>query len=203
MKSYQTVQLPTMNLMTKYYKWTPLHNTQNSNNETEVYNRFNNNNALEHQIQVANPPRRHVHTNTKINSHQDQVLNNSDVSKIPLCHFVQNNIMCSHTHHAALIGLIQLAKRNSNGILASIENTTDLATSDNNYAFSKKVVHLNPSGLLFLEYFSIISMMGSRLPDQLIILVIERTGGRGNIKKSQTGKEHSFIIWSSHQSPEV
>ncbi len=76
--------------------------TLNSHNETDVSNRSDYNNSSEHQNN-AYPLRRNVHPCTENYSHQEQVANNSEGSRIPLGHFVENNNVWSHTSTGILI----------------------------------------------------------------------------------------------------
>ncbi len=97
--------------------------TLNSHNETDVSNRSDDHDSLEHQNNFAYPPTRNICLCTENYSHQEQVANNSEGSRIPLGHFVENNKIQSNAHRNALVGLMQLAYGNANGILASIGYT--------------------------------------------------------------------------------
>ncbi len=97
--------------------------TLNSHNETDVSNRSDDHDSLEHQNNVAYPPTMNVCPHTENYSQQEQVANNLEGNRIPLGHFVENNKIQSYAHHKALVGLMQLAYGNANGILASIGYT--------------------------------------------------------------------------------
>ncbi len=143
-KTKQTVQVATMNVIMKYYKWSHHYRTRWCTPKILQWNWSLQQIQQQQCIGMStwiwksfNKECQRLHINY---SHHDQVLNNSEVSRIPLGHFVENINIWSHTHHISLMGLMQLVYLNTNGVLTSIGYTNDLFGSVKTFMlFSKEI----------------------------------------------------------------